>query len=100
MVAFVETMHASSPTAKIPTNSKSVIPKNQQMAAISPKSGSVSRIIGSYKSAITKYVHSLGYDFEWQSRFYDHILRDENEYFRISNYIKNNPKKWVEDKFH
>ena len=72
---------------------------NKKMAAISPKSGSISRIIGSYKSAVSKHAHRLGYEFEWQSRFYDHIIRNKNEYFRISNYIKNNPEKWEDDKF-
>ena len=86
----VETMHASS--LRPP-------PKNPTMAKISPKPGSVSRIIGSYKSAVSNHAHRLGYEFEWQPRFYDHIIRNENEYIRISNYIENNPKNWTEDKF-
>ncbi|MEW5677166.1 transposase [Flavobacterium enshiense] len=35
----------------------------------------------------------------WQERFHDHIIRNENEYNRIKNYIVNNPKKWDEDSF-
>ncbi len=69
------------------------------MSAISPKSGSVSRIIGSYKSAVSKHAHRLGYKFEWQERFYDHIIRNKNDYIRISNYIENNPANWGDDKF-
>ena len=72
--------------------------ETNKMAAISPKSGSVSRVIGSYKSAVTKHAHRLGYEFKWQTRFYDHIIRNENDYFRISNYIKNNPHNWNNDK--
>jgi len=72
--------------------------KTHKMAAISPKSGSVSRVIGSYKSAVTKHAHRLRCEFEWQTRFYDHIIRNENNYFRISNYIKNNPRNWQNDK--
>jgi hypothetical protein len=30
----------------------------------------------------------------WQKNYYDHIIRSENDLFRIRNYIKNNPKKW------
>jgi hypothetical protein len=70
------------------------------MSKISPKSNSVSSIIGGYKSAVTKHAHRLGYDFDWQSRFYDHIIRDEKSYDRISNYIINNPAKWDNDKFY
>lgn len=86
-------------TTTIKSQPKSSQPINKKMAAISPKSGSISRVIGSYKSAVSKHAHRLGYEFEWQSRFHDHIIRNKNEYFRISNYIENNPKKWKDDKF-
>jgi len=62
-------------------------------------SNTISSIIGSYKSAVTKHAHRLGSEFEWQERFYDIIIRDEESYIRIANYIKNNPAKWEEDKF-
>jgi len=86
--------HVSSPDRHNPPSEK-----NEQMAEISPKPGSLSRIVGSYKSAVSKHAHRLGYEFAWQSRFYDHIIRNENDYVRISEYIVNNPQKWVDDKF-
>ena len=58
----------------------------------------VSSIIGGYKSAVTKHARRLGYEFAWQPRFWDHIIRDEGEYGRIAQYIINNPKKWKNDK--
>jgi len=36
----------------------------------------------------------------WQSRFYDHIIRDEAEYQRIWKYIDENPTRLVEDEYH
>jgi putative transposase len=33
----------------------------------------------------------------WQRNFYDHIGRDENELFRIRQYIRNNPQNWDAD---
>ena len=33
----------------------------------------------------------------FQQNYYDHIIRDENEYKRISQYIINNPIKWRND---
>jgi hypothetical protein len=36
----------------------------------------------------------------WQRNYYEHIIRNDNSYERISNYIINNPKKWSDDKFH
>ncbi|MCG2460864.1 transposase [Flavobacteriaceae bacterium F89] len=65
-----------------------------------PGKNSISSIIGGYKSAVTKHAHRLGYQFEWQTRFHDHIIRDDKSFQNISHYIINNPKKWDEDKFH
>ncbi len=59
---------------------------------------SLGSIIGQFKSICTKKVRLKGYfEFKWQTRFYDHVIRNEKEYYRIRNYIKNNPKYW-EDK--
>ena len=33
----------------------------------------------------------------WQSNYHDHIIRNENEYRRISDYIIRNPIEWNED---
>ncbi len=58
----------------------------------------VSSIIGSYKSAVTKHARRLGYNFAWQRNYWEHIIRNENEYKRIAQYIINNPVKWKNDK--
>ena len=36
---------------------------------------------------------------QWQSRFYDHIIRNDKEMQRIQNYIIKNPENWDNDKF-
>lgn len=74
--------------------------KNEQMSSISPKSNSISAIIRSYKSAVTKHANRLELQFKWQTRFHDHIIRDQRAFKNISNYIINNPTKWGNDKFH
>ena len=65
-----------------------------------PGKNTISSIIGGYKSAVTKHAHRLGIKFEWQSRFHDHIIRNDAEYQRINDYIENNPQKWNDDKFY
>ncbi len=60
----------------------------------------VSSIIGSYKSAVTKHTNRLGFDFGWQTRFHDHIIRSDPEYKRINDYIENNVNHWKNDKFY
>jgi REP element-mobilizing transposase RayT len=59
---------------------------------------SISSLVGSYKAAVTKHARRLGFEFEWQRLFYDHVIRDERAFINISNYIENNPKKWWEEK--
>lgn len=36
----------------------------------------------------------------WQRNYYEHIIRNEQSYERISDYIRNNPKRWNDDKFY
>ena len=33
----------------------------------------------------------------WQRNYYEHIIRDENDYMRIAEYIINNPITWEND---
>ena len=35
----------------------------------------------------------------WQRNYYEHIIRNEQSYQTISDYIINNPAKWKDDKF-
>lgn len=60
----------------------------------------LSRIIRWYKGRTTFECRKIDSDFEWQSRFHDHIIRNEKSFANISNYIINNPMNWKEDKFH
>lgn len=68
--------------------------KNERMSLISPKSGSVSAILRSYKSAVTRHANRLGFKNGWQPRFHDHIIRNDAEYQRISDYITHNVANW------
>ena len=74
--------------------------EHPKMSAISPKHGSLSVIIGSFKSAVSKMVNKQypNSTFAWQSRFYDRVIRDENSLGKIREYIDRNPKFWDEDK--
>ena len=60
----------------------------------------ISSIIGSYKSAVTKHIHRFGYEFVWQPRFYDHIIRNDESYHYLENYILTNPQNWEADRFY
>ena len=72
---------------------------NKIMSIISPKRGSLSTVIRSYKSNCTKTINKTQNNiyFQWQLRFYDHIIRDEKSLNSIRNYIINNPLNWDKD---
>ena len=60
---------------------------------------SLGSIIGQFKSVCTKQIRKIGFtDFRWQTRFHDHIIRDEKSLQRIRQYIINNPAKWELDR--
>ncbi len=61
------------------------------------KPGILGGIINQYKRICTIHARKTNPDFVWQSRFYDHIIRNEKSYLRISEYVINNPFKWQDD---
>jgi len=73
---------------------------NEYMSSISPKSGEMGTIVRAFKSAVTKNIHLAGYGFEWQRNYYEHIIRDYGDFFRIGDYITNNPTRWEKDCFY
>lgn len=59
----------------------------------------LSSIVGGYKSAVSKHANRLGLEHGWQSRFYDHVIRDQKSLEKIQSYIINNPLSWKDDRF-
>jgi putative transposase len=56
------------------------------------------KIIRYYKARSAKLIHNSGYvDFQWQSSFYDRIVRSDKELNKIRDYITDNPLKWYLD---
>lgn len=65
------------------------------------KAKSISSLVSGYKSVVTKRINqirSMPGEKLWQRNYWEHIIRNEEEYLRIANYIKNNPLKWYNDK--
>lgn len=73
----------------------------QQKRAKGPPPGSLGAIIGLFKSSVTKRVHQIGISSPeqiWQRNYYEHIIRDEQDYQKICEYILSNPSNWEIDK--
>ncbi len=57
--------------------------------------GSLGAIIGQFKSVCTKRIRQSSLsDFSWQTRFYEHIIRNDDSLHQIQRYIADNPLKW------
>jgi len=69
-------------------------PKNK----FGPQSQNLASVIRGFKIGVTKNARIIKPEFAWQTRYYDHVIRDEKSYYAITNYIKNNPQNWSEEK--
>ena len=56
----------------------------------------ISSVINQTKGVISK---KAGFSV-WQKGFYDHMIRNDNDYRDIWNYIEGNPGKWTEDQLY
>ncbi len=57
---------------------------------------SIQRIISGFKRAVSM---DFGYS-PWQKSFHDHIIKSDEEYANIWNYVENNANKWKDDCFY
>jgi REP element-mobilizing transposase RayT len=55
-------------------------------------------IIRGFKSACTKKFNELNINMEWQRNYHDRIIRNEQEYLNVQNYIKMNPKNFEKNR--
>jgi len=62
------------------------------------KPGTLGVIINQYKRIVTLNARKINCGFLWQSRFYDHVIRNEKEFRKIQQYILYNPAKWADDR--
>ena len=63
-----------------------------------PVIGSIPTIIRTFKASVTR---RLGREFNvtniWQRNYYEHVIRDQEDWERIHDYIESNPAMWEND---
>ena len=65
------------------------------MWASAPTEACIPSLIRSWKTLVSKELgHSI-----WQRSYYDHVIRDMEDYLIKAKYIANNPAKWQEDDY-
>ena len=65
--------------------------------------GSVGAIIQNYKSITSRKISRQDESMRaaiWQRNYYEHIIRDEQSYLEIAQYIVDNPVLWEKDQLH
>jgi REP element-mobilizing transposase RayT len=70
----------------------------------SPQHGT-SKTIGSmvrgFKIGVTKWFrHNTDIQTVWQRNYHEHIIRNEESYLKIADYIQANPLRWQEDRYY
>ena len=66
-------------------------------------SPTIETVMGWFKYQATKKINQATGNVGkkvFQRSFFDHIIRNENDYREIWGYIENNPARWQEDKFY
>ena len=61
--------------------------------------GSLGAVVRGIKARVSFEVRKRYPTFEWQSRYHDHIIRNQSDRERIANYIERNPANWADDCF-
>ena len=64
--------------------------------APSPTNAVIPQIVSGIKRLTNR---EIGFNI-WQRSYYDHVIRDEQDYWNIWQYIENNPARWCEKNLH
>lgn len=59
-----------------------------------PQHNNLSAVIRGFKSGVAKQCRQRHLCFHWQSRFHDHIIRNDDDFYRHQQYIIDNPIRW------
>jgi REP element-mobilizing transposase RayT len=64
-----------------------------------PVPHSLGAIVRAFKSAVTRRARMelLHAGPVWQTNYYEHVIRDDEEYLRACEYVRRNPEEWEFD---
>ncbi len=72
---------------KLETQNFASLQKNK----FGPQSQNLASIVRGFKSGVKTYATKNNIEFAWQSRYYDHIIRNYESWEKIRQYIQQNP---------
>ena len=70
------------------------------LTKLSAGGSGLSSVVNYLKGCTTRFARSRRPEAKiWQSSYHDHIVRDDDDYKRLWEYIEENPGRWVEDQY-
>ncbi|NEW82843.1 MAG: hypothetical protein GZ094_10835 [Mariniphaga sp.] len=76
-----DVMHRVSANKPVTTNN--IVTNTEYKNTFAPQSKNLASIIRGFKSSVTINARKINANFGWQSRFHDHIIRNEESFQRI-----------------
>ena len=64
---------------------------------------SVGMLVRAFKARCTRAINQLWQTSSvpvWQRNYYEHIIRDEEAYLKIAEYVQTNPQRWEDDTYY
>ncbi|MCB5270458.1 MAG: hypothetical protein LHW56_01280 [Candidatus Cloacimonetes bacterium] len=69
-----------------------------QTPTLGLKKKSLGSLMAGFKTGVTSQVRKLGYQGDlWQRNYYEHVIRNEEDFYSIKDYIMHNPANWAKD---
>ncbi|HBB90342.1 MAG: hypothetical protein A2X22_11535 [Bacteroidetes bacterium GWF2_49_14] len=65
-----------------------------------PQTQNLASVIRGFKGAVKTYASIHDIDFHWQGRYFDRIIRNDQELDLTRDYILDNPRKWLAEYEH
>lgn len=99
IIKNINTVHYNYKNMTVETHCNASLPQPSYKNKFGPQQNNLSSIIRGIKSVITKTINiKYGHNyFAWQTRFHDHIIRNEQSLNNIRKYIHDNPTTWYQD---
>jgi hypothetical protein len=73
---------------------------NFSLNTFGPQSQNLGAVIRGFKIGVTKFAKLSNITFAWQPGYWDHLIRNFEEYKKIKYYIRYNPRNWEKDELH
>ena len=65
-----------------------------------PRSSRPTELVPRIIAALKRLTNKSSGESLWQSSYYDHVIRDEQDFLRCWEYIEHNPYRWEEDRYY